>query len=69
MNFKDIDNVIALGKWVFYKVPEGNKCNGCPVLDTKQRVCGLRPSVSLCFANEVIYKDECCPVRKEANHA
>lgn len=65
MNFKDVDNIIALGKVAFLKIPMGDECNGCPILDAKQKICDLRPSISLCYAGESIYKDSRCTNSKE----
>jgi len=71
VNYNDIDNIVKLGKWAFEQIPDGIRCEDCPLLgrsDTghKNPYCGLRPVYALNHEGESgpVYKDTQCPKPK-----
>ena len=71
--FKEVDDIISLGKWAYYQIPRGTRCKNCPLLskwgpDELNRIsynCGLRRSIALNYDEEGPFKDEHCPVEKK----
>lgn len=64
--FREVDDIVSLGKWAYNQIPSGKRCKGCPLLgqDEKNWYCGLRPSISLLRDTEGPFKDQRCPVVK-----
>jgi len=66
--FRGINGIIKLGKWAFFRIPNGNRCSGCPMLDkwsmsSPESIhwhCGLRPIYNLLHDNEGPFKDGAC---------
>lgn len=71
--FKEVDDIVKLGKWAYNQIPRGIRCKGCLLLskegpDAFDRVgwsCGLRPSMGLIHDEEGPFKDDSCPVEKK----
>jgi len=71
--FKEVDDIVSLGKWLYYRIPEGTRCKDCLLLgkegpDGLDRIyysCGLRPSMSLHHDEEGPIKADSCPVEKK----
>ena len=71
--FKEVDDIISLGKWAYYQIPRGTRCKGCLLLgkegpDGLDRVyysCGLRSSMALNHDEEGPFKYPNCPVEKK----
>ena len=63
--FKEVDDVVRMGKWLYLEIPIGDRCKGCPLLSkTEPWCCGLRPSIALFHVSGGPLKDDSCP-RKE----
>jgi len=71
--FREVDNIVKLGKWAYYQIPGGIRCKSCPLLGKEgpdgfnhtHYTCGLRQSMALIYDEEGPFKDETCPVKKE----
>ena len=71
--FKEVDNIVSLGKWAFRQIPEGTRCKDCSLLekdgpDILNRMhygCGLRTSIALSHDEEGPIKSDSCPVEKK----
>lgn len=71
--FKEVDDIVKLGKWAYVQIPSGTRCKDCPLLckegpDGLNRVfygCGLRPGMALCHDEDGPIKYEYCPVEKK----
>jgi len=73
--FREVDDIVRLGKWAFGKIPDGERCKGCVLLGNEKRkgynnedldgwYCGLRPVMALMHDNDGPFKDTLCPKRK-----
>ena len=72
MTFKEVDDIVRLGKWAYDQIPSGNRCKDCPLLSEavlpysqKGWYCDLRPSIGLMHDEEGPFKDDSCPVEKK----
>ena len=72
--FREVDNIVSLGKWAYSQIPTGSRCKGCPVLGKANYAvpyghegwyCSLRPSIALLHDEEGPYKDLGCPVERK----
>jgi len=71
--FKEVDDIVKLGKWAYYQIPSGTRCRDCILLgkegpDGLNRTnyyCNLRRGLALCHDAEGAYKDATCPVEKK----
>ena len=71
--FKEVDDIVRLGKWAYLEIPTGNRCKGCPLLgkegpDAFDHVgwyCKLRSSFALIHDEEGPFKDDSCPAEKK----
>ena len=71
--FEDIDNIVRLGKWLYFTIPRGTRCKGCLLLGKEgpdgfnhtHYTCGLRPNIALVHDEEGSFKEGDCPVKKE----
>lgn len=69
--FKETDDIIRLGKWAYFEIPGGKRCDQCPVLrkygpDGFGHIswsCGLRPHCGLIYDEWGPLKDHSCPRR------
>jgi hypothetical protein len=66
MDYKDVDNVVALGKWALGRIPDGSYCKSCPILKTHlpNPYCDLRPSIGLNYDSTHVFKDTRCPKKR-----
>lgn len=74
--FKEVDDIVRLGKWAYCRIPRGARCRDCPLLSEVETyllgnvgsmgwTCGLRPSMALIHDEEGPIKDDSCPVEKK----
>jgi len=67
--FKETDDIVRLGKLVYYQIPPGEHCRGCPILfkeGPNRHVnthwhCRLRSGFSLIYDGDGPIKDDLCP--------
>jgi hypothetical protein len=65
--FKETDDIIRLGKYLFFKIPSGSRCKRCPLSAYtedwrgKTYCCELRPSLALSHDEDGPFKDSACP--------
>jgi hypothetical protein len=70
--FKETDDIIRMGKYLFFKIPTGNRCKSCPLLGSYSNwkgivyYCELRKSIGLLRDEDGPIKSDDCPrPRKE----
>lgn len=65
--FREIDDIISLGKWAYLQIPQGDHCGKCLILDKYETswACGLRPSIFLIYDKNGPFKDDRCPLSRE----
>ncbi len=69
--FKEVDDIVRLGKWAYSEIPDGSRCRSCPLLGEASSsftgrsiegwCCKLRPSYGLIFDETGAFKDTACP--------
>lgn len=64
--FKEVDDIVRLGKWAYLEIPTGRRCKGCMLLGEVPPpkcgwYCNLRPSIALIYDEQGAFKDTSCP--------
>lgn len=69
--FKEIDDIVMLGKWAFHQIPDGERCEKCPILGSVSDFrgttyfCNLCPPIALMHDEDGPFKGYRCPKKRE----